>query len=207
MNIESIVAFTTIVLIIALIPGPNALLVLYTALANRKRQAFANVARVASGFFVHASISSFGLSLLLAQSSLAFNGLKWLGVAYLFWLGWSNFRAGFNQMPLVSKGKSQQEGLTGNYIKGLMTNMLNPKIVLFYLSIFPQFVRPETLLIDSLLLGSIQVLVVSSWFFVVIMLARSMRSFVLEPANARWLNYLSGTAFAGYGLHLASSKL
>lgn len=87
MSGESIWLFVVIVFFIAIIPGPNALLVLSTALTQRKLFAFVNILGVSLGFLFHAFISANGMSLLLTQTPMAFQGLKWLGVLYSY-LAW-----------------------------------------------------------------------------------------------------------------------
>lgn len=207
MTFESLLAFASIVFLIAVIPGPNALLVLYTALAKNRLMAFANVGGVALGFIFHAFISALGLSLLIAQSTIAFIALKWVGVIYLFWLGWNNLKAGLNPKSLHVPKNNQVNGLTSNFFKGLLTNLLNPKIILFYLSIFPQFVSREAVLTESLLLGVTQAVVVSVWFLVVILLARSFKQFLTNAKSARVLNILSGSTFVAFGTKLAIAEI
>ncbi|WP_299794939.1 LysE family translocator [uncultured Shewanella sp.] len=94
MTFETILVFAGIVFVIAMIPGPNALLVLFTVLTRSRLHAFFNVLGVSAGFLVHAIVSAQGLSLILAQSEHAFMLLKWLGVGYLLYLGVSHLRAG-----------------------------------------------------------------------------------------------------------------
>eukprot|EP00487_Bulimina_marginata_P002631 TRINITY_DN16059_c0_g1_i1.p1 TRINITY_DN16059_c0_g1~~TRINITY_DN16059_c0_g1_i1.p1 ORF type:complete len:108 (+),score=4.02 TRINITY_DN16059_c0_g1_i1:221-544(+) len=101
---------------------------------------------------------------------------------------------------------SQVNGLTSNFIKGLLTNILNPKIVLFYLSVFPQFVSHEAVLTESILLGVTQAVVVSMWFLVVILLARSFKQFLTNAKSARVLNILSGSIFVAFGAKLATAE-
>lgn len=207
MTFESLLAFASIVFFIAVIPGPNALLVLFTALAKNRIMAFANVAGVALGFIVHAFVSALGLSLLVTQSTMAFMALKWIGVVYLLWLGWNNIKAGLS-LKLISEPKNiPVDSLTSNFLKGLITNLLNPKIVLFYLSIFPQFVSQHAVMTESLLLGFTHAIVVSTWFLVVILLARSFKQFLTNERNARRLNFLSGGIFIGFSARLATSEL
>ena len=207
MTFESLITFAMIVFLIAVIPGPNALLVLITALAKNRLMAFSNVAGVALGFIVHVFIFALGLSLVIAQSSMAFMALKWIGVIYLLWLGCSNLKAGLNLKSLAVPENNKVNSLTSNFVKGLLTNLLNPKIILFYLSIFPQFVSQETVLTESLLLGVTQAVVVSMWFLVVILLARSFKKFLTNAKSVRWLNFLSGTIFITFGAKLATAKL
>lgn len=228
MSIDTIILFAGIVFLIAIIPGPNALLILFTALTKSRLQAFSNIAGVSLGFIVHAFISAQGISLLLSQSVWAFMLLKWLGVAYLIWLGISNIRAGINLSTLklaaepkadlagekVAKSVAANTRLSKNsramgkdFMKGFLTNMLNPKIVMFYLSIFPQFISQQSVLADSMILGLTQAIVVSSWFLVVIMMAEKFKSLLTNVRNARWMNYVSGSIFLGFGAKLAVTKL
>ena len=207
MTLESLMAFSAIVFVLAVIPGPNALLVLFTALSNNRLMAFANVAGVALGFVVHAFISALGLSLIVSHSAVAFMVLKWVGVVYLLWLGWSHLQAGLSSKPHNFSRRNQIQGLMRNFMKGLLTNLLNPKIVLFYLSIFPQFVNQDEVFVQSLVLGVAHAFVVSAWFSVVILLAQSFRQFLTTDRNARWLNVLSGSIFIAFGAKLATAKV
>jgi len=207
MNFELFLVFAGIVFIIALIPGPNSLLVLFTALSDNKKNAFANVAGVGVGFIVHAFISALGLSIIIAQSVMAFTIIKWIGVLYLLWLGYSHIKAAIqykNQLLLHNK---QTNGIFKNFNKGLLTNLLNPKIVLFYLSIFPQFVNQNEVLKESLLLGLTQAFVVMSWFIVIILLAQYFKNFLTNHKNIKWLNYLSGCIFIIFSIKLAKERL
>ncbi|NRB22908.1 LysE family translocator [Shewanella sp.] len=228
MSIDTIILFAGIVFLIAIIPGPNALLILFTALTKSRLQAFSNIAGVSLGFIVHAFISAQGISLLLSQSVWAFMLLKWLGVAYLIWLGISNIRAGIklSTLKLAAEPKADLAGekvaksvavntrlskdsraMGKDFMKGFLTNMLNPKIVMFYLSIFPQFISQQSVLADSMILGLTQAIVVSSWFLVVIMMAEKFKSLLTNVRNARWMNYVSGSIFLGFGAKLAITKL
>lgn len=209
MTIDTLVAFAGIVFLLAIIPGPNALLILYTSLTQGKRFAFVNILGVSVGFLIHAFVSAQGLSLLLSQSATAFSIFKWLGVAYLFWLGINNVKSALNQskLKLDPNKPTLKPSLAGSFTKGLLTNLLNPKIVLFYLSIFPQFVSPQHILEQSMMLGFTQAMVVSSWFLVVILFASKLKAMLTTPKTAKWLNYISGGLFVSFGVSLASARL
>lgn len=206
MSFESLLTFAAIVFFIAIIPGPNALLVLFTALSNNKSKAFANVAGVSCGFLIHAFISALGLSLLVSKSLIAFTLLKILGVFYLLYLGFTHFKAGYHLKSIAAPKSEEQKGLMKNFTKGLLTNLLNPKIILFYLSIFPQFVSSSNILEDSLFLGAIQALVVSFWFLIIILLSQYLKDFLSKAKNARFLNYFAGSVFVLFSYKLANSK-
>lgn len=192
-----------------LIPGPNALLILYTALLQGKRLAVVNTLGVGLGFLIYAFISAQGLSLLLEHSIVAFNIIKWLGVAYLLWLGISNFRSGLNesQQKLNFSKNVGTPTLRSSFIKGLLTNLLNPKIALFYMSIFPQFVTHGSILEQSMTLGLIHALVVTSWFTLIILFASRLKAILTTPKVEKWLNFLSGGIFMSFSASLARTTL
>ncbi|EPO5781285.1 LysE family translocator [Vibrio harveyi] len=208
MNLDTLLAFGGIVFFLAIIPGPNALLILFTALTQSRRFAIANILGVALGFMIHAFISAKGLSLLLSQSALAFNILKWMGVAYLVWLGINNLKSGLKlaDQKLKLDRKVEEQTLKQAFVKGLLTNLLNPKIVLFYLSIFPQFVQPEHILEQSMILGALQAGIVASWFLFVIFFATKLKVLLTSSKNSKWLNYVSGALFISFGVGLANTR-
>ncbi|CAK3959204.1 homoserine lactone transporter [Vibrio sp. 10N.286.55.E10] len=208
MSLDSIWLFIIIVFFIAIIPGPNALLVLSTALTQRKLFAFVNVLGVSCGFFFHAFISANGISLLLSNTPMAFEGLKWAGVLYLVWLGYNHFRAALRaQEGVLSVVGASGSKLYNQFFKGLLTNLLNPKIVLFYLSIFPQFVSKDTIVSDSLMLGGIQAIVVSMWFLVVILMADTFKRLLVQKRTSQMMNIVCGVLFVGFSIQLALFQL
>lgn len=208
MNIDTLLAFGGIVFFLAIIPGPNALLILFTALTQSRRFAVANILGVALGFMIHAFVSAKGLSLLLSQSALAFNILKWMGVAYLVWLGINNLKSGLKlaDQKLKLDRKVEEQTLKQAFVKGLLTNLLNPKIVLFYLSIFPQFVQPEHILEQSMILGALQAGIVASWYLFVIFFATKLKVLLTSSKTSKWLNYVSGALFISFGVGLANTR-
>ncbi|WP_431786690.1 LysE family translocator [Vibrio harveyi] len=208
MNLDTFLAFGGIVFFLAIIPGPNALLILFTALTQSRRFAIANILGVALGFMIHAFVSAKGLSLLLSQSALAFNILKWMGVAYLVWLGINNLKSGLKlaDQKLKLDRKVEEQTLKQAFVKGLLTNLLNPKIVLFYLSIFPQFVQPEHILEQSMILGALQAGIVASWYLFVIFFATKLKVLLTSSKTSKWLNYVSGALFISFGVGLANTR-
>ncbi|AIV05442.1 homoserine lactone transporter [Vibrio harveyi] len=208
MNLDTLLAFGGIVFFLAIIPGPNAFLILFTALTQSRRFAIANILGVALGFMIHAFVSAKGLSLLLSQSALAFNILKWMGVAYLVWLGINNLKSGLKlaDQKLKLDRKVEEQTLKQAFVKGLLTNLLNPKIVLFYLSIFPQFVQPEHILEQSMILGALQAGIVASWYLFVIFFATKLKVLLTSSKTSKWLNYVSGALFISFGVGLANTR-
>ena len=92
-------------------------------------------------------------------------------------------------------------------MKGLLTNLLNPKIILFYLSIFPQFVSTENIVSDSLMLGAIQATVVATWFLIVILMADTFKRLLTQKRTSQWMNIVCGVLFVGFSIQLALFQL
>ncbi|WP_395168270.1 LysE family translocator [Piscirickettsia salmonis] len=206
MSITDIITFISLVFFLAIIPGPNALLVLQTSLTQGKRPAYANILGIVFAFYIHASISAFGLSYLFSTSNVAFNLLKWLGAAYLIWLGTTNLynalKSKFKATPPLLNQKTTTN-LRNNFIKGFLTNLFNPKVILFYLAILPQFIHHGSLLEDSLVLGSLQAGIVGSWFILVVTLAERFKGIFNSSRNISWLKGMSGSLFISFGIKLA----
>ncbi|QGP55918.1 Homoserine/homoserine lactone efflux protein [Piscirickettsia salmonis] len=206
MSITDIITFISLVFFLAIIPGPNALLVLQTSLTQGKRPAYANILGIVLVFYIHAPISAFGLSYLFSTSNVAFNLLKWLGTAYLIWLGTTNLynalKSKIKATPPLLNQKTTTN-LRNNFIKGFLTNLLNPKVILFYLAIFPQFIHHGSLLEDSLVLGSLQAGIVGSWFILVVTLAERFKCIFNSSRNISWLKGMSGSLFISFGIKLA----
>ena len=133
-----IVAYTVAVAILTVTPGPDMTLFLGQTVANGRRAGFASMAGACSGLVVHTAFAAIGLSALLAASSTAFEILKWVGAAYLAWLAYAALRhgSGLTSDPARMKRATPRAA----YIKGLTINLLNPKIVLFFVTFLPQFV-------------------------------------------------------------------
>ncbi|MEZ9134269.1 LysE family translocator, partial [Vibrio breoganii] len=122
-------------------------------------------------------------------------------VLYLVWLGYNHFRAALRAqegvLAIVSASSSK---LYNQFFKGLLTNLLNPKIVLFYLSIFPQFVSKDHIVSDSLMLGAIQATVVATWFLVVILMADTFKRLLTKKRTSQWMNIVCGLLFVGFSI-------
>lgn len=149
-SLAVLAAFTPAVLIIAIMPGPDMAIYLGSAIARGRRAGFAALIGTNAGLIVHAMFAAFGLSALLAASQTAFMTVKVAGAVYLLYLAWQALRGG---SVLSISGAPNDDGSEGGGSEGggqlvdrMLTafgvNLLNPKIVLFYVTFLPQFVSP-----------------------------------------------------------------
>ena len=137
-ELDVLAAFTLAALLLTVTPGPDMTLFIGETLRAGRARGFAALLGASTGLFVHSLLAAFGLSALLAASATAFTVLKIVGALYLLWLGWQAIRHG--SALTVTAGVGAQRPLTTVYALGLGINLLNPKIVMFFLTFLPQFV-------------------------------------------------------------------
>lgn len=196
--------FAGAALLMVLTPGPNMIYLVSRSLCQGKRAGVISLLGVAAGFLVHMFAAAIGLSALFLAVPLAYEFLKWAGACYLLWLSWQSLKPGARsafearELPPDSPLKL--------FTMGFFTNVLNPKIAVFYLSIFPQFVAPEhgSVLMQSLVLGSTQI-VISFCVNLLILLsaARIAAWFGRNPLWSAIQRYAMGCVLAGLAVRIA----
>jgi threonine/homoserine/homoserine lactone efflux protein len=144
-----------------------------------------------------------GLGVLLAASSLAYTALKWAGAAYLAWLGIKLILQPRSQLDLAAAG-----GPRGNWLaRGLLNNLLNPKIGVFYVSFLPQFVPAQVAAGPFIfLLAAIHALLGVIWFAALIAATSPIKRWLSRQLVMRWIDRVTGAVFVGFGLRLALER-
>ena len=137
-SVEVLAAFTLAALLLTITPGPDMTLFIGETLRAGRARGFAALLGASTGLLVHSLLAAFGLSALLAASATAFTVLKIVGALYLVWLGWQAIRYG--SALTVATGAGAKRPLSKVYALGLGINLLNPKIVMFFLTFLPKFV-------------------------------------------------------------------
>lgn len=176
MNIELLLSFMFIAFLGAMIPGPNSLLIASHSVMHGKRGGFITLAGTLFAFYVHGFFSIIGLSALVLSSAAAFTIVKWLGVVYLLYLGFSSIIQAMKMEstdPVSSRGSEvERKSKFRMFALGFTTNVLNPKVSLFYLAVFPQFLSSVSNIVSTtIFLVTLQVLVVGLWFSFVVLVS------------------------------------
>ncbi|WP_283139493.1 LysE family translocator [Rhizohabitans arisaemae] len=187
-----------------LTPGPNMIYLVSRSIAQGSRAGLISLAGVGAGFLVYMTAAAAGVSTVLALVPTAYDAMRIAGCLYLLWLAWRAVRPGgesvFSPKPLPPDPPRRL------FTMGLVTNLLNPKSAILYLSLLPQFIEPERgqVALQSLLLGLIQIVVALTGNALFILTAGSLAS--LLNRRPRWLRiqrYAMGTVLAGLAVHLA----
>jgi len=205
-------AFVVVATLLAVTPGADTLLVVRNALGRGRTAGLATTAGIAAGCFVHAGLSAVGVSLILVRSAEAFHALKWGGAAYLVLLGvqsirrWWRAGAGLPPRPAAAAGRTGAPELR-SLLEGLLTNVLNPKVGLFYLAFLPQFIRPgDPVFGRSLLLGGLHVGIGVVWLSLLSCSLVRIRPLVESHLWRARLEGASGTLLIALGLRLAAER-
>lgn len=194
--------FAAACLALAIAPGPNHVYLVARTLANGRAAGFVSLAGTSSGLALHAAAAALGLSAVLAAVPAAYDVLRWAGAAYLLFVAWQTLRA---PLAPVEGVKASRMAAGTLFRDGALTGILNPKVALFQLAFFPQFLDPAhgSLLVQGLLLGGTQLAVVAGYDALLIVAAGSVRGwFGARPAWAAASRRLVAGVFALLALRL-----
>jgi threonine/homoserine/homoserine lactone efflux protein len=184
-------------------PGPSILYLVSRTLAQGRAAGFVSLAGTSSGFALHALAAAFGLSALLAAVPLAYEIVRWLGAAYLAWLAITTWRARDESTAEAAPTRLPAAHL---FRQGLLTAVLNPKVALFQLAFFPQFVTPAhgSVLAQSLALALTQLVIVVAGDTLFVLAAASVRRWVAaRPGWGRFSRRALGGVFGLLAARLA----
>ena len=199
---SQVFAFTLVAAVLAVTPGADTLLVMKNAVRSGNRAGWATTFGVLGGTLVHAVVSALGLSVIVTQSATLFELIKVAGALYLVWLGIQALqRAG---QAAVAAAKDARGAAKSAFREGLVTNVLNPKVAVFYVAFLPQFIAADDpVLAKSLLLASIHNLLSLAWLGGLVLLVSHGRRWMQGPTVQAWLSRVSGVILVGLGLRLA----
>jgi RhtB (resistance to homoserine/threonine) family protein len=206
---HELLLFVASALVLAATPGVDLLLTVTRTLQGGRRAGIATALGICSGCVVHSLAAAFGLATLLAVSGTAFTLVKWLGAAYLLYLAYgmlrSTWRSGAAQAPAEA---APSRSMATDFRVGLLTNVLNPKVALFFLAFLPQFVAPGTpsKTLAFLALGAVFVAVGAAFLLAVVLVTARLRRFGHAPRLRRWLNALAGGLFAALAVRLLFAR-
>ncbi|MEN0099341.1 MAG: LysE family translocator [Brucella pseudogrignonensis] len=203
-DLSTLMLFATACVVLTATPGPDMLLIASRSISQGRAAGFLTYVGIAVGTYCHAVAAALGLSQLFLVLPVAYEIVRWAGCIYLLYLAWKTIRSdGTVFSPVVGLNRFSLKRIFG---EGLFTNLLNPKMVLFVLALFPQFVKPEAgslilqMLVLATVLNGIGLIVNGS----VILLSTHVRNRIkARPSMRRLPQYLLATVFAALACRLA----
>lgn len=207
MGIIHLETFILAVIIFALTPGVDTIYILNRTISQGWKAGIYSSLGILSGVLFHITLATLGLSVILAESALAFSILKYLGAAYLCYLGIMSL---FAKKRIVTNLKTtKKDSMCRIYISGVVTNVFNPKVALFFLAFFPQFIEPnyQGVINPFFSLGIIYILIDLLWCLLITFSISFFTKKVLEsPKIGLWMSRISGLVYLALGIKIALSK-
>ncbi|HEV2521142.1 MAG TPA: LysE family translocator [Candidatus Acidoferrales bacterium] len=188
-------------LILAATPGPGIFYVLARTLAGGRREGILSSLGTFAGGLFHVVAAALGISAILAASAVAFHAVKYAGAAYLVWLGIRMIRTGNAELPVGTFVLSR-----GAFVQGIVTEVLNPKTALFFLSFIPQFISPQLghIFLQFFILGAVTVVLNTTADLLVVSLAVPLGGMLrTNAAFRRRQRMASGFGMIGLGAYVA----
>jgi threonine/homoserine/homoserine lactone efflux protein len=204
--LEIIVSFVSASLVLAVAPGPDNIFVLTQSAIHGWRQGIVVTLGLCAGLIVHTVAVALGVAIIFQQSDAAFTALKIVGAAYLLYLAYGAFRAGPARLKLEA-GKAQPYGRM--FVRGVVMNLTNPKVAIFFLAFLPQFTDPArgSIAWQVAMLGLLFIASAFAAFSLIALLAGTISQRLLRSDKAQViLNRFAGVVFVGLSVKLALSE-
>lgn len=201
--IDVLFLFVSVAVALALVPGPDNIFVLTQSALHGRAAGFLVTLGLASGLIFHTTAVAFGVAVIFQTSQYAFAALKYIGAAYLLYLAWKAFRATAGPF---SGEKPPRETAPKLFLRGLIMNIANPKVTIFFLAFLPQFVDPARggIIGQFYQLGALMAVTTICVFGFVAFAAGTLGNWLQGSPHAQiWINRVSGFVFVSLALKLA----
>ena len=207
---NEVLTFSLIALLLVVSPGPNGVLILKTASSQGRNPSILNILGLTTATFFHGALSIFGLSALLMQSAELFLIIKILGAGYLFYIGVkaiiSSYKTANNDAETKKIAGPNRKGV-GYFNEGFITQILNPKVSIFYLAAFPQFISPGNFsYVTAFSLVSIHASIIFVWFIGVTYAIEVIKLSVKNSKIGNWVQRLSGSVMIYFSSMILTQK-
>ena len=196
-----LLAFVGVAAVLTVLPGADMALVMRNVFTFGRRKTMLTIVGIAAGCVIHATASALGMSAILATSATAFTVMKTAGAAYLVWIGVQSFRA---RPDAAANVRPAPASASTPFAQGFLTNLLNPKVAIFYLTFLPQFIAPgEPVLRRSLLLAAIHIAMGIVWLSAYSWFIERLGTALGRPSVKAWLERATGGLLIALGARLA----
>jgi threonine/homoserine/homoserine lactone efflux protein len=206
---EALGSFAILAGLLTIIPGLDTALVLRSSLTRSRTYAYATAFGICSGSFVWGAAAAVGAGALLAVSETAFSILKLVGAAYMIYLGVMMIVGSMRSRPAEVADDRAARSTWGAFGRGALTNLLNPKVGVFYMALIPQFIPDGVAPIAmGLMLALVHVVESLVWFSAIIVATQYLRRWLLSDRSRRWIDRITGGIFIGFaGFLVAETRL
>jgi RhtB (resistance to homoserine/threonine) family protein len=188
-------------------PGPDFVMIVRNSVLYSRKAGLLTAIGFALGVVVHVAYSLAGLALIISQSVILFNILKFIGAAYLLYVGYQALKSKGFDAPSIASGESMQMRSSEALRSGFMTNLFNPKATLFFLALFTQILDPQIAFFEKFIYGLTCILMTALWFSLVATILTTPKIRAAFLKMSKWIDRVCGAMFIALGLKLAFTKL
>lgn len=212
---HEILMFTAVALMIVMVPGVDSLLVLKNTMVHGKKAGYFTMMGIIFALCIWTVLAVFGLATIVSKSMLLFNIIKYGGAAYLVWLGIQSWRSKaqyieFQEQEIAATTIASNESKNSTFncmTQGITTDLLNPKTLLLYVTLMPQFIDPsENVNMQLVLLAFILVILSIIWLTIVILIIHVIRKWFMKPTVQAAFNKTTGVVLILIGVRIATEK-
>lgn len=203
---ENFYLFVITCIFLIILPGPDTAIMTKNTLTGGKQGGFKTMLGICCALSIHTLTAIAGLSAIIAKSALLFSIFKYIGAVYLIYLGIKSLWILRNQETTDTVVESKYKNKS-SFKQGFLTNLLNPKIAVFFLTFLPQFVNPERhTFMPFLILGITYIVLTVVWYLFYIYLLNQISAFMKKPKTQKVIEGITGTILIGFGIKLALEK-
>lgn len=203
---ENYLLYIFLCVMLIILPGPDTAIVTKNTLTVGRAAGMKTMAGTLCALMMHTTMAIVGLSAILVKSALLFSIIKYIGAIYLVYLGIRTLLAMRKQKAETVDAIPDQKA-SSSFLQGFFTNLLNPKVAVFFLTFLPQFVVIESSpFIPFLLLGITYTVLTAIWFVFYVSLLHRVRQFMNKPSTQKVMEGLTGIVLVGFGIKLAFEK-
>ena len=198
--------FFVLTLFVVMSPGVDTALITKRTITDGRKNGYKMALGITSGSLVHTLAAAFGLSAILVQSAIAFEIVKYVGAIYLIYLGLSAFLKRKHDQP-NQEASDRPLKRKSAFKQGLLSNILNPKVAMFFITFLPQFVKAEAnVTIQLITMGVIYTFLSITWFFLYVFFINYLREWLMSEKIQKLMDKTTGLVLIGFGLKLALEK-
>ncbi|SFH49912.1 resistance to homoserine/threonine (RhtB) family protein [Priestia megaterium] len=203
---ENFYLFVITCVFLIILPGPDTAIMTKNTLTVGKQGGFKTMIGICCALSIHTLTAIVGLSAIIAKSALLFSIFKYIGAVYLIYLGIKSLWTLRNRETTETVVKIKYKN-TSSFKQGFLTNLLNPKIAVFFLTFLPQFVNPGShTFMPFLILGMTYIVLTIVWYLFYIYLLNQISAFMKKPKTQKVIEGITGTILIGFGIKLALEK-
>lgn len=204
--------FTVVALLIVMVPGVDSLLVLKNTITYGKGAGMFTMIGIIVALIVWTTLAVLGLATVISKSIVVFMFIKYAGAAYLVYLGIQSWRAKAQNVKLVEQSEAAKGRFKSNrlncFTQGVTTDLLNPKTLLLYVTLMPQFINPvELVSVQLITLAAILMLISVIWLTAIVAIINLIRNWFLQEKVQQLFNKLTAVILIGLGIKIATEKL